>query len=222
MKHYWIVALCLTSLSAPLTALADYDPVSEPRVESAGDYYLTFLGGLSAFDSTKLESSALFTMSGIPGRISYENGYHAGFSFGYYFFPANLRLEGQYLFSRASFKNVSVGGISIDTSGSTQVHALLMNALYEFTNIGINAHPYLGAGISVNHVRLLPDNFPTENHTRFGYQVLGGMLFHIKEDFALDLSYRSLFITGIPNVDGNFTVQHLSIGITFNIADTLS
>jgi len=79
------------------TSFAEYTPLFESRVESAGNWYGSFFGGGALFENINFLADS---GSSEPIRLKYEIGYAVGGAFGYRILPYNLRFEGQYTYSR--------------------------------------------------------------------------------------------------------------------------
>lgn len=231
MKKSVIIGAGLSLLSS--LAFAEYIPNSTDRIESAGDFYMSAHMGITDFGKSKLDGPEFFGGTELgSGSNNYDIGYHGMLAYGYHFDPACLSLEGQFRFDRVPLKGGAYNGESYQASGSFQVFSLYMNALYEFINIGVNTHPYIGIGTGLNHMRLRINSIteaggdvivgiPRKTSNRFGYQFIVGLLMHKRENFAVDLSYRANFISAVPGVKGRFGTQHVSIGINFDVGETL-
>jgi opacity protein-like surface antigen len=219
-----VLPAAITLLLIASQSHATYTPELEQRTEPAGDYYISALGGLTDFSKTTLSSGSIFGQASSTGTISYDIGFHGTLAYGYHFDPASLRVEGQFTYTRDQLSKVTLGATTYSSAGTLQVFSLLLNSTYEFINVGVNTHPYIGVGAGAHHLRFSPQNISTasnKNLTRFGYQLAVGILIHKKEGFAIDLGYRRVTIPGISGFTSNLNLQHISVGINFDIDDEL-
>lgn len=233
MKKLVITGSFIASLLISSLSFAAYTQTIEERTEAAGDFYMAVHGGISDFGKTRLDNVEIVGEFGNSGSMRYEMGYYGDLVYGYHFDPACIRTEGQLMFARVPLKSVFVAGKGDQRlTGSFQIISLMLNATYEFTNIGANAHPYFGLGVGLNHLRFLPSSitdpfgFTTTglsslSTNRFGYQLIVGLLIHKKEGFAVDIHYMNKSIMAVPYVKGNLSTQHFGVGINFDIGDDM-
>lgn len=161
---------------------------------------------VAASGSVAWHNDSKFTEPGeLPGEIvnssiDYKVGGGAAASLGYRF-PLcncwNLRLEGEFVWRRNSFKNLSiVGGNTVPLKGHSQDIALMANLITDFP-LYCNFGGYVGAGLGVsfNHISLRTDEIhDKKNHTLFAWQVLAGLMYDVCPNLAFTTGYR-LFAT---------------------------
>lgn len=145
---------------------------------------------------------------------TYQDGYHAGGSFGYKANP--LRYEGQMTYLTADVKEFRINGLQQShTNGLSQAILAMANVYYDFPGLIQYVQPYLGVGIGYAWVEVQL-NTPNPYYTRFkqsdsafAYQGLAGFSFNYAETLSLNIGYR---YAATPQIDplGKHFQAHLA------------
>jgi OmpA-OmpF porin, OOP family len=179
-------------------------------------------------------NGAQFTIPNASPTANFKSGFNAGARAGYQWGP--WRLEEEYSYRHSSLDTFSFAGpFGISTnpsnvSGQRNTHAIMTNAIYDFT-IGWPVSPHIGVGIgavdivdsaSVNHFNLANPIGPPINPStplsvapqtfggtllhgstwQFGYQAIAGFRYDFSPTVAFDLDYRYLATTN-PTINNS-------------------
>jgi len=162
-----------------------------------------YFGGEGGWTDLEDQSGSV---AGVKFTEKWDNGFNVGARGGYEWGP--WRFEGEYRYQQSGLSGSGFGGIP-GTTGDRDAHALMANAIYDFT-FGWPITPHLGAGIGAVNLRegvsLAPPikvpGGPTvggslihDNQWEFGYQAIAGIRYNINPALAFDLDYRYLGTT---------------------------
>lgn len=105
-----------------------------------------------------------------------DNGFDVGAQVGYNFKP--IRVEGAYTYYR---NNASDGHLN--------THTWMANGYYDFMPDAA-FDPYVGAGIGLAYFNARTDWGASDSTTRFAYQGIVGLNYHINANWAVDANYH--------------------------------
>lgn len=126
----------------------------------------------------------------LPSPLNIKSEYDLGYSFDVGFgigIADNVReeIEFSYFYNKID----DVGGN--DFSGKQYTFSTFFNTIYDFNQIEIPFTPYLGAGIGLVSTRAKGTGMNLKDDS-FGYQILAGITYNIKDNIFLDLGYKYL------------------------------
>lgn len=129
------------------------------------------------------------------GIIDFDDGHFIGASLGYEYSPYRMAAEISYTENTVNtfYTQRGIGKMSQNFDGNMNALSATGNIYYDF-HIFTKASPYLGIGIGSANVEIEGKDqqgyFFNESTTVFARQCTGGLLIHLAENMAIDLSYR--------------------------------
>jgi OOP family OmpA-OmpF porin len=174
------VGLLATASTMAISSAAKADPLQGP--------YLGVGAGANFFQDYSPEHV-------INGGWSYKPGFAGSLSAGYSF-GNGWRGEFEFGYDQADAKNYHAD-LAGNSGGTVKQYSYLINALYDFDNLGWPVIPHLGVGAGVSSIHQgtsTPDSVTTSG-TRFTYQGIAGVEYPIAQvpglNVGLDYRYMS-------------------------------
>jgi opacity protein-like surface antigen len=124
---------------------------------------------------------------------------------------ANVRAEGELLYSQDDQKNAG--------SGRIKVLAGLANGYYDF-DTGTPLRPFIGAGVGIGQVKLA-DGPVRGDDTGLAYQLMTGVAYPINDKLSAQVGYRYLGVNDVKigsatqAVRGDYHDQAITAGLTY-------
>lgn len=213
MKHRTAL-LAATGLAAVVIAgpaMAQTPPVTGVYV--AGGLGYNILSNQKAHATTAIGGVTTLENS---GKVKFNGGFVGLGSVGYGFGNGlRVELEGDYYANQVSGTNNS----AVTANGWENKYGVMVNALYDFNNLGIPVVPYVGVGVGYqwahwSNVALTAPGNPTvsaqTNETKgsFAYQAIVGAALPIAAmpGLALTAEYRFMGMNGTRNYGATTTV----------------
>ncbi|MBP7003610.1 OmpW family outer membrane protein [Amaricoccus sp.] len=174
------LAKSLLLAATAATAIGAAGAASAQAFDSAS-LYLKGFGG-ATFPSGDDES--LRTNGQKVGRVDldYDTGYTLGVALGFTPVP-NVGVELEYAYRNVDYDGTArIDGARSDVDGTAKVNAVMVNALYNFTNLpNQQVVPYLGAGIGAAQVDYEGDS----STWNFAYQAIAGLGYEVAPQWTL-------------------------------------
>lgn len=223
MTSCMVIAICITSLSAPANAEAVYD-----------GFYLGGLGGLAVTPNYSVNST-VSDITGLSGTVNYfrpftkNSPYDVGFNIGYKYGPFRYEVEGLFMFS--GYKSFSVNSNNLNNttnfSGSTKTYGALVNIFYNFDTSGDNSYFYLGVGSGYgkaeNKLSTTTINITDQGTSGFAMQGIAGYAFNLSSSMSIDFDYRYFIMLQKSQIRDNRYQNHtFNLGLNFYFGDTIS
>ncbi|MGH7117599.1 MAG: OmpA family protein [Acetobacteraceae bacterium] len=185
-----------------------------------------------------LSDQKVHTTTAIDGNTALEGQGHVNFNGGFvgvgsvgYGFGNGLRVELQGDYYSNQIRGLSGTSVPIGASGWENKYGVMVNALYDFYNLGIPVVPYLGVGVGYqwahwSNVELTGGG--ASAHTNgtegsFAYQGIAGLAYPIPQipGLALTAEYRFMGMNGTRNYGATATaVGHPgSVGTTLKATE---
>lgn len=153
------------------------------RADDASGWYVGALGGLNF---TETSSSILPSVSTSAVSLSHKTGWGLGALAGYDFGP--FRLQGDVVYRRNKFDQISQGSSEADLDGRVTSIAPMLSALYDIPT-GTSFTPYIGAGVGAARTTV-KGNGEKESAWAMAYQGIAGVSFDLNPDVVLGAEYR--------------------------------
>ncbi|MBV9863547.1 MAG: OmpA family protein [Alphaproteobacteria bacterium] len=167
-----------------------------------------YFGGEGGWTDLENERGTITTTSASAGfgaagnrfavRERWNDGFNVGARAGYMWGP--WRFEEEYQYSQNGIRRAFIGGAAIGgANGDRDTHALMTNAIYDFT-FGWPITPHLGGGIGAINLREglggtaggRTGEIQNGSQWEFGLQGIAGIRYNINPALAFDLDYRYL------------------------------
>jgi opacity protein-like surface antigen len=163
-------------------------------------------------------------------RASFNNGYNAGYRFGYQTHP--LRYEGEFSYLRANVKSFHSNRFPFgltpgfkrhrNVSGNTSAVLGMGNLYYDFPDMVPCIAPFLGLGLGYgwietsmgNHSRFTRRHFKGSGSS-FAYQGTAGLTYNFTENYALNIAYRYVGTTQVNGLGKVFQGHLASVGVIY-------
>ncbi len=116
------------------------------------------------------------------GKATFDNGYDYGAVIGYMppfsMGPGGVRIEAEVFHFSNDVSNTTLNGVVLPNGGSADGTSYMVNALYDFGNLGHGVMPYVGLGFGTSEVNL-PRSAGfgniNESDNVFAWQILAGL-----------------------------------------------
>ena len=135
-----------------------------------------------------------------------------------------MRYEGEVTYLKANINNFQVNHIrQTNVSGYNQALLGMANVYYDFPRfIAPVIQPFLGIGIGYAWIQDRLDNTSTlypvrfrGTNSAFAYQATGGLTYNFAENYALNLGYRYVATSNVPELGKMFQVHLANVGATY-------
>lgn len=182
---------------------------------AASSFYLKGFGGWTFPDDDTFQFNERGTGVSASSGLNYDTGYTLGVAGGFDLTP-NVALELEYAYRNADATLKGTGD-----KGSTESNAWMVNALYNFTGIGMNGawRPYVGGGIGVADLNVedlnLAGDFDSDYN--FAYQLIGGIAYDVNPNWSLsgEVRYFGVNDQDLSNNDFSFKTPYQTIDLLF-------
>lgn len=181
-------------------------------------WYSSAFGGYTYLPNNlnKTKSGLTFT------NANYQSGFDAGGSLGFKSSP--MRYEGEVTYLKADINNFNINHIrQTNVNGYDQTLLGMANVYYDFPGfIAPVIQPFLGIGIGYAWIQanlnntgsLYPAHFRATN-SAFAYQATGGFTYNFAENYALNLGYRYIGTSNVPELGRMFQAHLANVGAIY-------
>ncbi len=143
-----------------------------------------------------------YTQSGSTGDLKYDNPDWGGSVAGGYKLGNGFRVEGEFGYTRADAKQVTVNSTPVSVSGNADIYTLTVNGYYDFT-VAPRVTPYVGGGIGAAIVdvgtitaKSGATTVTANGHSETDFTAFGevGIAINVAQNIDVVPSYRYLWV----------------------------
>ncbi len=180
-------------------------------------WYSSVFGGYAYIPGNINKTKMGFTYN----NANYQSGFDAGGNLGFKSNP--MRYEGEITYLKATLNDVNINGIrQSKLDGYNDAVLGMANVYYDFPGILSSIQPFLGLGIGYAWIQanihspgpFIANHFSASN-SAFAYQATGGVTYNFAENYALNLGYRYIGTSNVPEFGHMFQAHLANLGATY-------